>query len=83
MVEQDGRQRETKAVTPEEARQKLRELTTLVESLRRQALLHPDDPEAEEAWRDSRRDLDLALAALAELVGDRESAVRFRKKVRV
>ena len=38
LVERDGRQRETKAVTPEEARQKLRELTTLVESLRRQAL---------------------------------------------
>ena len=63
-------------MTPEEARQKLRELTALVESLRQQALLHPDDAEADEAWRESRRDLDVAIAALAELLGDRPYETR-------
>jgi hypothetical protein len=70
-------------VTREEARQKLRELTALVESFRQQAILHPDDAEAAQAWRESRRDLDLAIAALAELFGDSESAIRFRKKAQV
>ena len=40
-----GREREIKIVTMEEARQKLRELTALVESLRREVMLHPDDAE--------------------------------------
>jgi hypothetical protein len=61
-------------VSTEEARQKLRELTALVEPLRQEAMLHPDDAEAGEAWRASCRDLDGAIAALAELLGDRENA---------
>jgi len=67
-------------MTLEEARQKLRELTKLIESLRQEAMLHPDDAEATEAWRDSCRDLYVAIAALAELLGDCENAARFRKK---
>ena len=67
-------------MTTEEARQKLRELTALVESLRQEAMLHPDDAEAGAAWRASCRDLDGAIAALAELLGDRENAARFRKE---
>jgi hypothetical protein len=67
-------------VTIKEARQIVRELTAMVESLRRQAMLHPDDAEASEVWRESRGDLDVAIAALAELLGDHESAARFRKK---
>jgi hypothetical protein len=70
-------------VTTEEARQKLRELTALVESLRQEAMLHPDDAEADEAWRESCGDLEVAIAALAELLGDRENAARFRKKARI
>jgi hypothetical protein len=35
-------------VTIKEARQIVRELTAMVESLRRQAMLHPDDAEASE-----------------------------------
>jgi len=69
-------------VTGEEAREKLRELTVLVESLREQAMLHPDDTQAEEAWRESRRDLNIATAALADLLGHREIAARLRKKAR-
>jgi hypothetical protein len=68
-------------VTGEEAREKLRELTVLVEALRKQAMLHPDDTQAEEAWRESRRDLN-TVAALADLLGHREIAARLRKKAR-
>jgi hypothetical protein len=58
----------------------VRELTALVQPLRRETMLHPDDAEAGEAWRESRRDLDVAIAALAELLGDRKSAARFRRR---
>jgi len=46
-------------------------------------MLHPDDAEAGEAWRESCQDLDGAIAALAELLGDSENAARFRKKARI
>jgi hypothetical protein len=67
-------------LTTEEARQKVRELKELVECLRSEAVRHPDDRELNDDWRASCRDLDLAAAALAELLGDRHSAAWFRKK---
>jgi hypothetical protein len=70
-------------VTSEEARQKLCELAALVESLRQDAMLHPDDAETGEAWRESCRDLEGTIAELAVLLGDSENAARFRKKARI
>jgi hypothetical protein len=67
-------------VTTEEAREKLRELTILVESLHKQAMLHPNDRDAQEAWRESRRDLDIATATIAELLGPHEIAEKKKKK---
>jgi hypothetical protein len=69
-------------VTTEEARLKLRELTLLVESLRERAMRHPDDTDAEEAWRESRQDLDVATAAIADLLGHHEIAAKLRRKIR-
>jgi len=69
-------------LTIEEARRKVRELKELVECLRNEAMRHPDDREVHDDWRDSCRDLDLATAALAELLGDRHTASWFRKKAR-
>ena len=69
-------------MTAEEAREKLRELAVLVESLRKQAMLNPDDTQVEKAWRESRRDLNAAAAALADLLGQHEIAARLRKKAR-
>jgi hypothetical protein len=43
---------------------------------------HPDDRELHDDWRASCRDLDLAAAALAELLGDRHTATWFRKRAR-
>jgi hypothetical protein len=67
-------------VTTEEACQKVRELKALVECLRSEAARHPDDRELHDDWRASCRDLDLAAAALAELLGDRHTATWFRKR---
>ena len=69
-------------MTTEEARQKVRELKELVECLRSEAARHPDDREVHDDWRASCRDLDLASAALAELLGDRHSATLFRSASR-
>ena len=60
----------------------MRELKRLVDYLHGEAVRHPDDREVQDDWRDSCRDLDLATAALAELLGDRDSATWFRKKAR-
>ncbi len=67
-------------LTIEEAGHKVRELKELVECLRSEAVRHPDDRELHDDWRASCRDLDLAIGALAELLGDRQSATWFRKK---
>jgi len=67
-------------LTIEEARHKVRELKELVECLRSEAARHPDDCEVHDDWRASCRDLDLATAALAELLGDHHSATWFRRK---
>jgi len=69
-------------LTTEEARPKVRELKELVECLRSEAARRPDDREVQEDWRASCGDLDLAIAALAELLGDLSSATWFRKKAR-
>jgi hypothetical protein len=66
-------------LTAEEARQKVRELKELVEGLRSEAARHPDDSEVHDDWRASCSDLDLATAALAELLGDRYGATWFRR----
>jgi hypothetical protein len=68
------------AVTTEEASEKLRELTSLVQALRSHAMLHPNDLDAQIAWRESRRDLDIATAAIADMLGHHEIAARLKKK---
>jgi hypothetical protein len=57
-------------------------LKALVECLRSEAARHPDDRELHDDWRASCRDLDLAAAALAKLLGDRHAATWFRKRAR-
>ncbi len=69
-------------VTIDEAREKVRELKVLVELLHSEALCHPENCEAQDVWRASCRDLNLASAALAELLGDRETAAWLRSKAR-
>lgn len=67
-------------MTIEEAREKLRELTALVESPRNQAMLHPNDRDVQAAWREPRRDLDIATAAIANMLGHHEIAARLKRR---
>lgn len=69
-------------MTIDEAREKVRELKVLVELIHSTAVCDPGDREAQDAWRASCRDLNLASAALAELLGDRETAAWLRSKAR-